>query len=241
MLHAIPSPARLCAHAFSRQLATPAAIAATVSDPALIALGRSVFFGSRRAEVTFFLGPPGAGKSTLSEMACDRLGYKHVSVGELLREEIQRDSEIGVQIAPIVETGGLVPSAVSVKLLLGHLKRALQERAVAQVDQWIVDGFPRKVSSAQVWERLGLTPKRVLALEVDEDVMRRRLGLRGRVDDVPDVILERFQVHRQEWPTIESFYRSRGLLTLIDGNGSPEEVWQRFLGAVAATHSGKAT
>lgn len=164
-----------------------------------------------------------------------------MSVGELLRQEIQSDSEFGAQIAPIVKKGGLVPSAVSVKLLLDHLKRGLQERGVPQVDQWLVDGFPRKVSSAQVWEKLGLTPKRVVALEVDENVMERRLRLRGRADDVPDVIRQRFEVHRREWPSISSFYRSRGLLSLIDGNGSPEEVWERFLVVIGANYLGKTT
>lgn len=174
-------------------------------------------------------------------MACERLGYYHVSVGELLRAEIQSGSALGAEITPIVTMGGMVPSAVSVRLLLAHLEQALLSKRDARdadggacVMQWIVDGFPRKVSSAQMWERLGFQPKRVVALQVGEEVMKRRLGTRGRMDDAPLVVRQRIESHRNEWPKLIEFYRTRGLLTVIEASASPEEVWKRFLVAVSA-------
>lgn len=243
-----PLPSRLAGAMRHMAASSTTATATTATlDASLTALGRSIFFGTHRAEVTFLVGGPGSGKGTVSAMARKRLGFEHVSVGELLRAEMQSGTPLGTEVGPIVSMGGMVPSTVSVQLLLAHLERALSEKGARErtdeghVMQWIIDGFPRKVSSAEMWERLGFQPKRVLALEVGEEVMRRRLGLRGRMDDVPNVVRERIEKHYTEWRRLREFYRSRGLLTAIDASGSPEEVWQRFLVAVGTeygnTHS----
>lgn len=198
----------------------------------LAALGRSVFGGTPSAELTFLVGGPGSGKGTLSEMLKSRVGHAHVSIGELLRAEAAKESSVGVAIASVIDEGGIVPSSVAIRLLLEHIRRALGElpHGTERAD-WVVDGFPRKIKSAEIWESLGFRVKGVVALEADAETMADRLMKRGRNDDRREVIESRIATHWREWPRIREFYRDRGLLTVVDATGDAEETWERFLKA----------
>lgn len=170
--------------------------------------------------VTFLLGGPGSGKGTLSSLIVSRHSHEHISVGALLRQAAQENTQEGRAIASIISTGGVVPQPTSTALLLRYLTN-LHGRC-------IVDGFPRTLSHAILWESLGLRPYRVVALDVEERVMRRRLLGRGREDDLPVVIESRLRQFWNDWEAIKSFYRERGLLIAIDANGTSEHVWNNF-------------
>lgn len=200
--------------------------------PCLAALGHSVFAGTPRAEVTFLMGGPGSGKGTLSALVRSRVGHGHISVGELLREEQAKDSSLGRSVASVIDQGGIVPSSVAIRLLLQQVGSRLREMPVGvERTDWVIDGFPRKLKSAEMWETLGFGLKRVVALDVDEHMMAERLRNRGRKDDTPEIIKSRIEHHWKEWPKIKDFYQERGLLTIIDASGESEETWERFMKA----------
>lgn len=169
----------------------------------------------------FLLGGPGSGKGSLSSLLHRHRSYRHISVGDLCRQEISSGSLLGTVIAPAVRRGAILPSFVSTGLLMRRLRNA-------ETGQVVVDGFPRQVGSARLWEQVGVTPKLVVALEVGDDVMRNRLGKRGRMDDEENVVEARIVKHWKEWDAIKAFYRQRGLLQVVNGEGDLEEVWQRL-------------
>lgn len=210
-----------------RSIAAPA-----VDMSELQQLGRLVFERSMQPQLTFLLGGPGSGKGTLSAMMVQRMKFCHVSMGALLRAEVRTGSRLGAAIHDVISTGGIVPSTVSTKLLLQHLnwqQQTQRAHSLASPIRWVVDGFPRKLENAEYWEYLGFAPRRVLALEVDEDELVQRLEKRKRSDDQLSIIQRRLEGHNSEWPSLRNFYHSRGLLTILDGEGCPEKVWNRLL------------
>lgn len=204
----------------TRRLTSPSTSTAQPSHLPLSPLA-SQLHSLRDPPSTFFLlGGPGSGKGTLSSFIVSRLRHHHVSVGALLRDASKHPTPEARQILTAIQAGNFVPAATSTKLLLSHLANL--------TGPCVVDGFPRTLDNAHTWENLGLSPKRVVALEVDEQTMRDRLMARGRHDDIPEVAERRLGEFWVEWDLIKEFYRTRGLLTIIDGQGSPEQVWQSF-------------
>lgn len=174
--------------------------------------------------LTFLLGGPGSGKGTLSSLITERTDQVHVSVGNVLREAAGRGTAQSRQISAVISRGGIVSSALSTRLLLRYLitNKSLASRVV-------VDGYPRTFANAVMFDSLGLPLERVVALEVDERVMKERLSGRGRRDDIPYIVQNRLIEFRAEWESIKEFYRRRNLLVELDASGAPEDVWKRYL------------
>ncbi len=182
-------------------------------------------------QVILFVGPPGSGKGTQAQRLAQELGYHHLVMGDLLRQEIQAQTPLGLKIKPLLEAGLLVPDQLVIDLISKHL----QEGA-----NYILDGFPRTVPQAQALDHL-LTQKNaslcaVIALDVPEDELLTRLlkraEIEGRSDDNPQTIQRRLTEYRSKTQPLLDFYEAQGLLRRISGLGLISDITDRIKKAV---------
>ena len=174
-----------------------------------------------------FIGPPGSGKGTQTQRLKDHLGIVHLSTGDVLRLAQREGTPLGRWAAQFMNAGQLVPDDV----VLGIVSDRLAHLDIAA--GCVFDGFPRTVTQAKaldgILEARGMPLDLVIALEVDEPLLKERLLARGRDDDRAATIEMRFRSHRQLTQPLVEYYRGRELLRPIDGNGSPDEVFVRTM------------
>jgi len=163
------------------------------------------------------LGPPGAGKGTQAKRISIEAGIPHIATGDMLRDAMEGETEMGVRIKPIYDAGDLVPDDQMIELIRERL--SVSDTA----EGFILDGFPRTVAQAEALDR-GLEEidrelTAVLHFQVPDELAVERLHVRalqeGRTDDTPEIIRHRLEVfHRSTEPVVE-YYRSRGILVGI--------------------------
>jgi adenylate kinase len=177
-----------------------------------------------------FLGPPGAGKGTQAQRLKDYLRIAHLSTGEMLRDAARAETKLGLEAARHMQAGRLVPDDV----VVGVVADRLADKDCAR--GCLFDGFPRTVPQAealdQILARRGMPLDLVLALEVPVDRLVDRLLLRCRPDDTRDTIEERFRQYERLTEPLLDYYGRRGMLRRIDGDGTPDEVFDRVRQAV---------
>lgn len=173
-------------------------------------------------------GPPGVGKGTQSEMLARNLNLFHLSTGEILRKEINEESELGIQAKHIVEKGCLVPD----EIMIGIVAKALKENLVDKAG-FILDGFPRTNEQAkeldEIFEKMNFKDIKVLFLMVNEDELVSRLMKRGRVDDTEDIIRKRLKIYINSTSPVLDYYKNEGKVIEINGVGEIEEIYSKIL------------
>ena len=186
------------------------------------------------------LGPQGAGKGTQAKRISEEYGIPHIATGDMLRTAITHGTELGRQVAPIVNAGDLVPDDLMIALIR---ERLLEDDTEAG---FVLDGFPRTTGQAEaldaMFAEIGRAFSVVFALQIPDEVaferLSRRARLEGREDDTPEAIRTRLDgYHRETEPLIE-YYRARNKLVPIHGNRTQNEVFaeiQRALDQVAVT------
>jgi len=177
----------------------------------------------KKITVVFVLGGPGSGKGTQCENIVQHFGYTHLSAGDLLRAEIKSGSENGAMIQNMIKDGKIVPSKVTIKLLL---QRAMQE---SSNDKFLIDGFPRNEENRSAFESVtGIEPEFVLFFDCPEEELERRLLSRnqGREDDNIDTIRKRFKVYMESSLPVIEYYNSKGKVRKIDAAKPVEEVFE---------------
>lgn len=192
------------------------------------------------------LGGPGAGKGTQSRKTSEEFNVKHITTGELLRANKDRDisefeSEYDVP-RTYMDQGELVPDEV-VTLLV--------KEALSQVNGFVLDGYPRNVEQAEELNNMTDVDD-ILYLDVDEEELVQRLTgrridpktgdtyhikysppedpevekrLEQRDDDTEETVRERLRVFRETTEPVIEYYEERGQLERVDGKQSPDEVW----------------
>jgi len=162
------------------------------------------------------VGGPGSGKGTQASIMAKIFEVPHLSTGQILREEIKNNTELGQQAAPYVQAGQLVPD----ELILGMV-----QQRVENLPGFILDGFPRSLPQAEKLGDMLREPLSAVALlDVSDEVLFERLKARGREDDTDEAIRQRIQIfHEQTGPAVEH-YRQQGLLLTVPGEGSIGEV-----------------
>ena len=173
-------------------------------------------------------GPPGAGKGTQSAKIIEKYGLIHLSTGDLLRAEIQANTPLGLEAKKLMDQGILVPDEV----VIGMISNKLDSNKDAK--GFIFDGFPRTVAQAEALDAL-LASKQsaitgMIALEVADDELERRLLLRGkesgRPDDAnPEVIRKRIVEYNTKTAPVANFYKAQNKFYSIAGVGQIDEIF----------------
>lgn len=212
-----------------------------------------------KRKVIILLGPPGSGKGTQAVQLSKKLGVPHVSTGDLFRENLSKNTELGKRANAFIEKGLLVPDAVVLDMLFDRVSKP------DCIHGYLLDGFPRTIPQAEALDgKLNGTQAIAINLNVPDDVIIKRIGGRltcskcghihnlfysppkeknkcdkcgsnliQRKDDGPDVVTERLRVYHTQTEPLVDFYAKKGILTHIDGQQNPEVVFAQLLKIVA--------
>ncbi|MCS7244592.1 MAG: adenylate kinase [candidate division WOR-3 bacterium] len=165
-----------------------------------------------------FLGPPGAGKGTQADIISKRYGIRKISTGDILRNEMENNTELGKLAKEYVKKGELVPDEIMVKIIENNIKN---------LESFILDGFPRTINQAIELDKITHIDK-VIHIKVPDEEIKRRLINRGRIDDKLDVIENRIKVYREQTQPLIEYYKNKGILYEVEGVGSIEEITKRI-------------
>lgn len=178
------------------------------------------------------LGPPGAGKGTQAKELVSKYGIVQLSTGDMLRAAVAAGTPIGLKAKDIMARGALVPDDVVVAIVADRIDQPDAKRG------FILDGFPRTVPQAEALDRMledkGLRLDGVVALEVDPDILVRRIASRVeemrargeplRPDDNPEVLKQRLAAYQAQTAPLVHYYRGKGALRAVDGMASISDV-----------------
>ncbi|GAB6077729.1 adenylate kinase [Hydrogenobaculum acidophilum] len=206
--------------------------------------------------ILVLLGPPGSGKGTQGALLKQRLGFEHVSTGDMLRSEVSRKTPLGLKAQEYMNQGLLVPDQLIVEMIKSLLSSAPDKN-------YVFDGFPRTVNQAEAFEdmlkSMNLDVDKVFYFDLDDDIIVKRLSGRRvcpkcgatyniyyqkpkndslcdydntplvqREDDKEEVIINRLKVYKEQTSPLVEFYKNRNKLYVISALGSQEEVFERL-------------
>lgn len=179
-------------------------------------------------------GPPGSGKGTQSENLIKKYNLAHISTGDLLRKEINTNTQLGALAKSHMDKGELVPDGLIIDMIDSYLDR------MGNVNGVIFDGFPRTVAQAQALKELLASYKTSVAvclnLEVPNDELMTRLIERGktsgRSDDNEETIKARLAVYDKQTKPVLDFYKKEGVAVNIKGVGSIDAIFADIADAV---------
>ena len=161
-----------------------------------------------------FLGAPGAGKGTQAELLSQTNSYLHLSTGELLRKEIEINTPLGRQVKDIIIRGELVSDELVLKIVRQNLDKDNKG--------WILDGYPRNLSQVnslnEVLIEINQPLEVVFYLDIPEEVLIKRLLMRGRKDDNEDAIKTRLKIYKETTEPLIEYYKSISLLEYINAD-----------------------
>ena len=205
------------------------------------------------------LGPPGAGKGTQADLLCKEFNIPKISTGDMLREAIANQTDLGKEVSSILDSGALVSDEI-----IGSL---LEERLSNDdcANGYLLDGVPRTLGQASILERMGIEFTNVIEIKVDDEVIVNRMSGRRvhpqsgrnyhidfnppkkeglddftnepliqREDDKPETVLKRLDVYHEETKPLSDFYKkvSDGgslVYSSVDGSKSVSEVFNDAL------------
>lgn len=205
------------------------------------------------------LGPPGAGKGTQADLLCKEFNIPKISTGDMLREAIANQTDLGKEVSSILDSGALVSDEI-----IGSL---LEERLSNDdcANGYLLDGVPRTLGQASILERMGIEFTNVIEIKVDDEVIVNRMSGRRvhpqsgrnyhidfnppkkegvddltnepliqREDDKPETVLKRLDVYHEETKPLSDFYKkvSDGgslVYSSVDGSKGVSEVFNDAL------------
>lgn len=208
-----------------------------------------------------FLGPPGAGKGTQAKVVAHKLGIPQISSGDIFRENIKNQTELGILANRFIKVGELVPDDVTIGMVRERILRTDCDMGA------ILDGFPRTPNQAKAFDEMldeiGCKINQVPFIAVDEEELVDRLSgrltcrekghvfhkkynppqvegvcdfdgsdLYQREDDHPETVKNRIRVYEQQTRPLIEYYQERGILVEIDGNQPIDSVTSELLALV---------
>lgn len=206
------------------------------------------------------LGPPGAGKGTQARMICEALKLPHISTGDMLRESLKDDSELGKKARAFMESGDLVPDNLVDVIVAERLAQSDCDRG------FILDGYPRTIPQARFLDLLfDKNSTRILSIGVGvrDSLLIRRLSSRWtcptcgkmfnaasdpgkaggqcdecgtalvqRIDDTAEVIAERLHVYHKMTKPLILYYQEKGAYVEVNGDRPAEEIFGSIMNKI---------
>lgn len=201
------------------------------------------------------VGPQGSGKGTQAEKLIEKFGLAHVEMGALLRQISKEESELGLKVREIINSGQLVPDQMTIEILNRYLQ------AISRLDGILFDGFPRVVSQAEYFDKFmaekGKKLDVVISLTLPREEVFRRLASRRtcskcgkvfnvltkppkaegvcdycqgelivRADETPEKIEKRLNTFEEQTVPMIDYYRRQGIVEEIDGNRPIETIFE---------------
>lgn len=182
-------------------------------------------------------GAPGCGKGTQAVRLKEKYGINHVSTGEIIRNEIKNETELGKEVSAAIKRGELAPDEVVISIISNYV-RDNQESAGN-----IFDGFPRTTVQAERFDEIlaeyNLGVDMMIYMDVPEQELVNRILLRGkesgRADDASeDVIRNRIATYRAQTAVVADYYSAQGKYFSINGLGTMDEVFERICSVIDA-------
>jgi len=210
-------------------------------------------------KILIFLGAPGSGKGTQAAKLAQRLSVPHISTGDLFRENIKEQTQLGRKAQEYMDKGNLVPDGLVLDMLFDRVGRPDCERG------YILDGFPRRITQADAFQERLQPGEEMLALNLkvsDEEIIKRLTGrltcrscgavfhrdynppelegvcdscggeLYQRPDDSQEVVQQRLAVYKEETKPLIEYYQNEGALVTIEGERPQDEVFDQLVSAV---------
>lgn len=207
---------------------------------------------------TILLGAPGAGKGTVAAKIIKEYNIPHISTGDIFRDNLKRQTELGLRAQEYMTRGELVPDDLTCEIATTRL---LEDDCK---NGFLLDGFPRTVYQAEklqeFLEEHGQKLDKVVQLVVDNDLLIKRLTGRRvckncgatfhvitippkeegicdvcgepliqRADDTEETAVNRLKVYEEQTSPLVEYYEAKDVLAPIDGAGTPDEVFQNIL------------
>jgi len=173
-------------------------------------------------------GPPGCGKGTQAEMLVEKYGLKHLSTGDMLREEIKKASHLGREAKMYIDKGELVPDEVVIGMIESIIDSSGHSKG------FLFDGFPRTAPQAEALDKLLIQKSSpitiMVSLDVSEPELIKRLLNRGktsgRSDDMNvEVIKARIQEYDKKTAPVMHHYHKHNKMVMIAGEGGIETIF----------------
>jgi adenylate kinase len=196
-------------------------------------------------------GPPGSGKGTHATKMAEQFKLPHIATGDLFREAVAKQTELGKKISGFLKEGQLVPDTTVVAVVNERLQQADAKHG------FILDGYPRTIGQAKALEEAGIVIDKVIYLEVPLSIIISRMAgrltckncnrvyhiknmppkkpgvcdvcggpLYTREDDKEGTVRKRYEVYQQQTQPLVEYYRTKGILTELDGAGEAGAVFE---------------
>lgn len=207
------------------------------------------------------LGAPGAGKGTQAKIISQKMNIPHISTGEIFRDNIKNETDLGKLAKEFIDKGQLVPDDITIRIVKNRIEQADCSRG------FILDGFPRTVAQADALEsslcKMHQCINKVLDVDVpDEKIIQRMMGrrvcpdcgatyhlihkppvnpdkcdvcngtLKRREDDTEETIRKRLAVYHKQTEPLINYYRDKGLLLVVKGAEDVKETTEKVLRAL---------
>ncbi len=197
------------------------------------------------------LGPQGSGKGTQADLVSKRYSIPHIDAGQILRDQIAKKTALGKKIEGAMRRGQLLPH----QLVNEVIKQRLSQQDCRK--GFVLDGYPRQLEEAEFLDSIADIDA-VIFIDVPDEIAVKRLSARrvcvgckiplyglpeeigkacrecgGRLeqreDDKPDAVRNRLRIYHETTEPLKEYYKPRGILHVIDGTGTVEEVFNKIM------------
>ena len=177
------------------------------------------------------MGPPGVGKGTQAKILSKILNVTHLSTGEILRNEIKMNTEIGNIAKSFIDHGNFVPDNIILDIISDKISIKISNKG------YLFDGFPRTIPQATGFDKLlierGEDLNAAINLTADENELIKRIIDRGkssgRSDEAIDIVKKRQKIYWNQTAPLIDYYQKKNILKNINGIGEIEEITERIL------------
>ena len=178
-------------------------------------------------------GPPGAGKGTQARLLIEKYKIVQVSTGDMLRDEVKSQSDLGKNAKTLMDRGDLVPDDI----IMAMIEKRIQMPDC--INGFILDGFPRTLKQAveldSLLEMLEIKIEKVIQIDVNEDLLLERINKRAseskdtRNDDNDNILKKRIKVYKKDTMPVIQYYKELNKMNTINGMQNIEKVFQEII------------